>query len=196
MNAAVTAIYARVSSKRQDLRSQLPDLQRWEAGQDEPVRWYTEKHSGTKLMQPEWKRLEEDLRAGLVKRVVVWRLDRLGRTAAGLTALFEELRTRKLPLVSIRDGFDLSTPAGNMMAGVLASLAQYETEVRRERQAAGIEAAKAAGKSWGGRKKGKRYKVLPAVERQIRKLLASGESKAAVARSLQINRSTIYAVLG
>jgi DNA invertase Pin-like site-specific DNA recombinase len=74
---------------------------------------------------------------------------RLGRTSAGLTALFDELVNRKVNLVSIRDGIDLFTPAGRMMAGVLASVAQYETEVRSERSMAGQAVARAKGKHMG-----------------------------------------------
>ncbi len=57
-------------------------------------------------------RLLTDIRAGKVKAVVVWRLDRLGRTAKGLTALFDELVALKVNFVSLRDGMDLGTPAG------------------------------------------------------------------------------------
>lgn len=63
---------------------------------------------------------------GEVSTIVVWRLDRLGRTASGLTKLFDELRARKVNLVSLRDGLDLATPAGRLMANVFASVAQYE----------------------------------------------------------------------
>ncbi len=78
------AIYARVSSKQQDIRSQEPDLKRWaEAFADGPVKWYTDKASGRTMDRPEWKRLEEDLAVGKIVKIVVWRLDRLGRTAAG-----------------------------------------------------------------------------------------------------------------
>ena len=85
--------------------------------------------------------------------VVVWRLDRLGRTAKGLTALFEDLLGRGVDLVSLEDGLDLATPAGRLMANVLASVAQYETEVRADRVLAGQAVAKANGKTWGGRPK-------------------------------------------
>ena len=96
---------------------------------------------------------------GKASSMVVWRIDRLGRTAKGLTALFEELRERKINLVSIRDGLDLSTPAGRLMANILASVAQYETEVRGERVRAGQEKARAEGKRWGGSRVGVRKRV-------------------------------------
>jgi DNA invertase Pin-like site-specific DNA recombinase len=126
-------IYLRVSSRRQDTRSQEPDLKRWAAAQDRPVRWYRDKFTGRTMDRPGWRKLEADIKAGKVAKVVVWRLDRLGCTARGLTALFEDLQGRRVGLVSLREGLDLSTPAGRLMAHVLASVAQYETEVRAER---------------------------------------------------------------
>ena len=73
--------------------------------------------------RPGLNRLLADVSAGKVARVVVWRLDRLGRTAKGLTALFEDLAARKVNLVSLKDGLDLKTAAGRLMANVLASVA-------------------------------------------------------------------------
>ena len=85
------AIYMRVSSRQQDTRSQEPDLSRWaDAYADAPVKWYTTKFTGKTMDRPGWRRLEADMIAGMVSKIVVWRLDRLGRTAAGLTALFED----------------------------------------------------------------------------------------------------------
>ena len=102
------------------------------------------------MERPGWQKLERDMAAGKVAKVVVWRLDRLGRTARGLTALFEELRNRKVGLVSVKDGLNLSTAAGRLLAHVLASVAQFENEVRSERIVAGQAAAREAGKTWGG----------------------------------------------
>src|SRR5689334_9756488 len=148
----VKAIYLRVSTKQQDQRSQEPDLKKWTAGQDEEIVWYRDQFTGKTMQRPGMERLLADMRAGKITSVVVWRLDRLGRTARGLTALFEELRERNVGLVSLKDGLDLSTPAGRLMANVLASVAAYETEVRAERVLAGQAAARAAGKRWGGSK--------------------------------------------
>ena len=147
------AVYIRVSSKNQDTRSQEPDLKRWAQSQDKPVKWYGDKFTGKTMDRPGWSKLEADIRAGKVSTVVCWRLDRLGRTAKGLTALFQELQDRRVGLVSIREGLDLSTPAGRLMAHVLASVAQYETEVRGERVRAGQAAARAAGKVGAARRR-------------------------------------------
>lgn len=189
------AIYIRVSSRRQETKSQEPELKRWAESQDLPVKWYRDKLTGKTMDRPGWRKLESAMQAGRVATVVVWRLDRLGRTASGLTSLFEDLRNRKVGLVSLKDGLDLSTPAGRLMANVLASVAAYETEVRGERVRAGQEVARANGKRWGGSEAGKRKKVTPVQERMIREQYAAGESKAAIAKAVGLSRPTIYSVL-
>ena len=191
------AVYMRVSTRRQDTRSQEPDLKRWcEAfGDGSPVKWYRDKASGKSMDRPGWKRLEAAIDSGRVSRLIVWRLDRLGRTASGLTALFEKLQQRRVTLVSVRDGLDLSTPAGRMMANVLASLAMYENEVRSERIAAGQEAARAAGKRWGGSEKGRRLKVTDEQIATIERMQLDGESKSAMARATGLSRPAVYSIL-
>jgi DNA invertase Pin-like site-specific DNA recombinase len=191
------AIYPRVSSKQQDLRSQLPDLKRWAEAyaDDQPVVWYTDKATGKTMDRPGWRKLEADIAAGKVSKVVVWRLDRLGRTASGLTALFDDLRERKVSLVSLRDGLDLETPSGRLMANVLASVAAYENEVRSERIVAGQAVARANGKRWGGSKPGRRKSVTSDQIAVIRRLKAEGTSVATIARTVQLSRPTVYGVL-
>jgi DNA invertase Pin-like site-specific DNA recombinase len=189
------AIYLRVSSKNQDHRSQKPDLEAWAAAQSLPVVWYRDKFTGKTMDRPGWDKLQAAIDRGEVAGVCCWRLDRLGRTAKGLTALFAALCERKVNLVSLREGIDLGTPAGRMMANVLASLAQFETEVRAERVLAGQAAARAEGKTWGGRKPGTRIRVTEEKERTIRKLHKEGESIASIARITELSRPTIYAVL-
>jgi len=78
-------IYLRVSSnKGQDTKSQEPDLQTWAKAQSEETVWYKDRFTGTTMERPGLDRLLADVRAGKVKKVIVWRLDRLGRTAKGL----------------------------------------------------------------------------------------------------------------
>ncbi len=191
------AIYLRVSTRRQDTRSQEPDLHKWaDAFADgQPVRWYRDKATGKTMDRPGWKRLEGDVDAGKVSAVVVWRLDRLGRTASGLTALFEKLSTRRVNLVSLKDAVDLSTAAGRLIANVLASVASYENEVRAERIVAGQHAARAAGKRWGGSRKGRRLTVTDEQVESIRRLKSEGTKIAAIARSTGLSRPTVYSLL-
>lgn len=189
------AIYGRVSSKRQDLASQMPDLEKWAAAQSEPVKFYKDKFTGKSMDRPGWQKLQAAVDRGEVSKVVCWRLDRLGRTAKGLTALFSDLTEKKIPLVSLKDGIDLSTASGRMLANVLASVAQFETELRAERVLAGQAAARAAGKSIGGRKAGTRVRLTVEKERAVRRLYKTGTSVSEIARTLQLSRPTIYKVI-
>ena len=98
----------------------------------DPVRWYRDTFTGTQMERPGWDTLTTDLRAGLIRQIVIWRLDRLGRTTSGLVNLLEELRDRKVGLVSLRDGaLDPTTPTGRLIYTILSSVATYETEVRK-----------------------------------------------------------------
>lgn len=189
------AVYVRVSSNKQELRSQVPDLEKWAETQELPVKFFRDKASGKTMQRTGWQRLSAALGRREIETLCCWRIDRLGRTASGLTALFDELQKLGVNFVSLRDGVDLSTPAGRMLANVLASVAQFETEVRAERVNAGIAAAKAAGKRWGGSKPGVRKVVTPAQERAIVALKEGGETITAIAKAVSLSRVTVYDVL-
>ena len=192
-------IYMRVSKGNgQDLGSQKPDLDRWAAAQTEPVTFYTDKQTGKTMDRPGFNRLMADIATGKIKTVVVWRLDRLGRTAKGLTALIEDWSKAKVNLISLKDGLDLSTPAGRLMANVLASVAAYETEVRAERIHAGLEVARANGVKLGrkpGDGKGKRIVVTPEQEQIVKRLKSEGQGVSAIARTTGLSRPTIYSIV-
>src|SRR5258706_20012 len=99
------AIYLRVSSSSQDTRSQEADLKAWVAVQDgQQVEFYRDKVSGASFAREGWQRLWADVQAGKVTKIVVWRLDRLGRTALEMLHLYRELETLKVDLHSLRDG--------------------------------------------------------------------------------------------
>jgi len=189
------AAYLRVSSKKQDTKSQTPDLKRWIAAyaDDVPVKWYTDKFSGKTMHRPAWDRLEKDLRAGKVAKIVIWKIDRLGRTSSGLTALYDDLKRKKVTLISVTEGFDLLTPAGRLVADLLAGVAQFENEIRSERVRAGQAVAQAAGKKWGGSKKGRR--VSSEKIEIIRRLRDEGKPIAGIARTVELSRPTIYSIL-
>jgi DNA invertase Pin-like site-specific DNA recombinase len=193
-----TAIYARVSTGRQDLRGQEGDLAVYKAAVEargEKVVTYTDKATGADFERPGWAKLWQAVLDGRIGKVVVWRLDRLGRTAGPLIALLDELAARGVGFASIRDGFDPSTPAGRLTRNVLASVAQFETEVRRERQLAGIEAVREANGGrcpWGGREKGSHNVVTRDKIEAVRKLHADGHPIAAIARVTHLSRPTIY----
>src|SRR5262249_6501612 len=150
----------------------------------EEVKVYREKGTGTNYNRPEWERLWTAIKAGQVTRLIVWRLDRLGRTTGPTIELLDTLEKIGGAFLSLRDGFDPSTPAGRLTRNVLASVAQFETEVRKERQMAGIEAArKENGGScpWGGRPEGPNKSTAEKIP-TIKSLLAEGKSIAEVSR--------------
>lgn len=191
------AIYSRVSSKRQDTASQKADLEKWAASHagDSPVVKYEDHFSGRTMARPAWEELMSAVRCGSVEKIVVWRLDRLGRTAKGLTALFDELPQVNVGLVSIRDGLDLDTAAGRLMANVLASVAQYETEIRAERVLAGQQKARQIGKRWGGSEAGRLLHLTREQVETIIRLDQEDRPKAAIARATGVSRPTVYRIL-
>jgi DNA invertase Pin-like site-specific DNA recombinase len=190
-----SAIYCRVSSRDQSHASQLPDLERWAEAHGGPVAWHKDTFTGKSMNRPGMDRLMVDLYAGRLERIVVWRLDRLGRTTKGLCQLFDELTERKVDLVSIKDGFSLASPAGRLHARILASVAEYETEVRAERVAAGQAVARRNGKKWGGSKKGWRWKVKPDQQAAILEMHGAGKPITQIARITGLSRPSVYRIL-
>src|SRR5262249_24507360 len=104
----LTAIYTRVSTNKQDSRSQDADLKAWASAEEskgEAVRWYSDKSTGTDYDRPGWKKLAQDLLVGKISRLVVWRLDRLGRTAGETIRLLDGLEGKGVSFFSLRDCF-------------------------------------------------------------------------------------------
>lgn len=189
------AFYPRVSTKSQDTKMQMPALEAFAKRQAEPVVWYQEKFTGKTMDRPAWNKLQSAITADQVSAVVVWKLDRLGRTTLGLVKLFEELQERGIKLVSLTEGIDLSTPAGRKFARDLASAAEYEREVIGERIREGIAVARASGKRWGGSKKGVRKKVTPTQIKAIKQMRQEGELIKNIALAVGLSRPTIFSVL-
>jgi DNA invertase Pin-like site-specific DNA recombinase len=193
--ATTTAVYLRVSSDAQTTASQQADMNSWRKAHAPDALLFTDKFTGKTMDRPAWSRLYGEIQAGRINTVAIWRLDRLGRDVAGVSAILKEFRQRKINLVSLKDGLDLSTPAGTLMANVLASVAQFETEVRAERVAAGQAAAKAKGKKWGGSKPGWHWKVTAEQAAAVREMHQAGKKKTAIARVTGLSRPTIDKLL-
>jgi DNA invertase Pin-like site-specific DNA recombinase len=183
------AVYMRVGTRRQDRASQEPELQRWGDANGGETCWYHDTYTSTYMDRPVFRQLLRKMETGLVDTLVVWRLNRSGRTAKGLTDLTEDLVTRNVNLVSLKDGLDLSTAAGRLMANVLASVAAYEAEVRAERIRAGQVVARAAGKHLG-RPAGIRTpaKVTREQDTLVRRMRSQGEPIASIARATGLSR--------
>jgi DNA invertase Pin-like site-specific DNA recombinase len=119
--------------------------------------------------------------------LVVWRLDRLGRSLRDLLDISEMLRERGVALRSLTDHIDTATAAGRMLYAVLGAVAQFERDVLRERTVAGMRAAKSRGEHIG-----RPAALTPAQVREAKKMLDRGESPNHVARILRVGRSTLY----
>jgi DNA invertase Pin-like site-specific DNA recombinase len=179
--------YARVSTGHQSLDQQLDALQ--EAGVD-PKRVYRDKLSGasTREQRPGLASLLDYARPG--DAIVVVGIDRLGRNAAEVMTTIRELRDRDIVLRSLREGIDTSNSTGRMVAGVLASLAELELELGRERRAAAREARRARGQHIG------RPRALDVKKAGLaQRMHASGESASTIANTLGVSRATVYRVL-
>ena len=179
--------YARVSTAHQSLDQQLDALTA--AGVD-ATRVYTDELSGTSTRQqrPGLTALLDYARQG--DAVVGVGIDRLGRNATEVMTTIRDLGERGIVLQSIREGIDSSTASGRMVAGVLASLAELELELGRERRAAARDARRARGQSIG------RPKALDASKAAlVQRMHASGESATTIAATLGVSRATIYRVL-
>ena len=172
--------YARVSSEDQNLTMQLDALKA--AG---CKRIFTDKRGGAQADRPGLKEALSYLRES--DTLVIWKLDRLGRSVKGLIDLVNEMQRQRVHLKSLTDGIDTQTPAGRFFFHVMASLAQMERELIIERTRAGLEAAKRRGRVGGRKRRMTETKIKAA-----KGLLAAGTSPREVAQSLGVSVPTLY----
>ena len=173
--------YARVSTDDQDLSIQKAALDR-----DGCAIVFEEKRSGTKRDG----RDQLDLALKVLTKgdtLVVARLDRLGRSLRDLANIAYEIDVAGAHLRVVEQSVDTATSAGRAFFGMLAVFAQFETDVRRERQAEGIDRAKKEGAYTGAK---------PRIDRrEVMQLVQAGQGPAAVARQLGISRMSVYRIL-
>ena len=178
--------YARVSTTGQDLDAQLVALTA--AGVD-AERIYTDKLSGSaKTARPGLKAMIDYTRAG--DTVVVTAVDRLGRSVAEVTRTIAELGERRIILRALREGIDTTTPTGRAVAGIMATLAELELELGRERRAASRASRRSRQLPIT-----KPHKLTPARQDQLRRLAATGEPVRELAAAFGIGRATAYRYL-
>jgi len=148
---------------------------------------YAEKRSGKSIARPELDRLRADARAGKIRRLYVYRLDRLARS--GIRDTFEvvdELRRHGVELVSVADGFSLDGPAAEIVLAVMAWAAQMERFAINERIAGARERVEAEGGKWGRPKRLDNAQIAKVI-----RLRGEGRTLRAIARDLKIPLSTV-----
>ena len=172
--------YARVSTDDQNPDMQVDDLKKAECKEI-----FVDKISGAGKEKPELKKALSYLREG--DTLVVWKLDRLGRSVRKLIELTDELENRSINFKSLTDSIDTSTPSGRFFFHVIASLSEMERELLIERTQKGLAAARKRGRI-GGRKR----LMTPAKIDSAKKLLAAGSFPKEVAANLGISVPTLY----
>lgn len=172
--------YARVSTPEQDLTPQLDALR--EVGCE---RTFSDHASGAKANRAGLADALSHARDGDV--LVVWKLDRLGRTMKGLVDLSAELAEKGVGLRSITDGIDTTSTAGKLVFHILAAMAEMERDLVRERTTAALMVAKR-----GGRVGGRKTVMTPKRLEAARKLLASGMTVREVAPAIGVSVPTLY----
>lgn len=176
--------YARVSTNDQTTDLQRDALEK--AGCD---RILTDVASGTKTRRPELNHMLDLLREG--DTVVVWKLDRLGRSVRNLVDLMTTFDEKGVQFRSLTESIDTSTPGGTLVFNIFGSLAQFERDLIRERTRAGLEAARAR-----GRKGGRPAKLDEKQVREVRRLYGSRTVTVdQIAAMMHVGRSTVYRCL-
>jgi len=179
--------YARVSTKDQVLDLQIDALK--QAGCHKIFR---EIVSGSKADRPEWLELLDEIQEG--DTLVIWKLDRMGRSLHHLVTIVNELVSKNINIISLQDPLNTTTAQGRLIFNMFASLAEFEKDLIRERTMAGLKSARARGRM-GGRPKGlseKARKTACTAEALYKqKELTSDE----IAKQLNISKTTLYSYL-
>ena len=173
--------YARVSTLDQNLDLQIDALN--QAG---CKKIFQEKITGTKLKREQLKNAIDYLRAGDV--LVIWKLDRLGRSLKDLLLIVNELNQKEIGLKSLHENIDTTTPTGKLIFHIFASLAEFEKDVIKERTNAGLKAARARGRVGGRPKKltDKQLTLLKTLHQDKNTSLSD------ISNILGISKKTIY----
>src|SRR6266550_3092410 len=176
--------YARVSKVEQHLALQLDALKKYGC-----IRIFTDKQTGTRFDRVELVKALDYLNSG--DTIVVWNLDRLGRSLKQLIETVENLQKRQVNLVSLTEHIDTTTATGKLFLQFIAMLAEFERNLISERTKAGLDAARARGRV-GGRPK------LPPTESKVviaKQLHASNTPIKTILKTLNIKKSTFYRYL-
>jgi DNA invertase Pin-like site-specific DNA recombinase len=184
-------IYARVSTNdQQTIPLQIRALREYSVRRGWTIALQVKEVGSGASQRQQREKLLDAARRREIDVVLVWRLDRWGRSVADLLATLQELEYLGVGFVSLTEALDLTTPTGRAMAGLLAVFAEFEREILRERVRAGLAHARQNGTKLGRPATAARHAP------EIRKLHHAGVSRAEIARRLQIGRTSVRRILG
>ena len=182
-------LYARVSTAdQQTLPMQISAMREYAEQRGWEVVVTVQDINGGTKQRPKREELIKLARQRKLDVIVVWRLDRWGRSLSDLTQSLEELRALKVDFVSVTEGLDFTTPIGRAMAGMLGIFAEFERDVLRERVKAGMAHARLQGQVLG------RPTTARDKADEIKELIAAGLSKKEIANRLGVGRASVYRV--
>jgi putative DNA-invertase from lambdoid prophage Rac len=194
MKSEKVGIYARVSTsdKGQDPELQLKDLRRYANARGWKVfgEYVDIGESGSKDKRPQLDRLMEDARKRRIDGILVWKLDRFGRSLKALVNTLEELKGLGVQFVSYTENLDFSTPAGRAMANLIGVFAEFERDLIRERVKAGIQNAKSK-----GIRVGRRPLIDPGLLRTIADMRSKGMTIRKISKAIRLSRSLVHKTL-
>jgi len=183
-------LYARVSTQdQQSIALQTRALREYAARRGWTIALQVNEIGSGASQRERREQLLEGARRREIDVVLVWRLDRWGRSVTDLLATLQELEHLGVGFVSLTEALDLTTPAGRAMAGLLAVFAEFEKEILRERVRAGLAHARMEGKRLG------RPQTAGRKVDRIRELHDKGVSKAEISRRLKIGRTSVRRLL-
>jgi len=183
-------LYARVSTDdQQTLPMQSRAMREYAARRGWTIAMQVREVGSGAAQRQAREKLLEAARRREIDVVLVWRLDRWGRSVTDLLATLQELEHLDVGFVSLTEALDLTTPAGRAMAGLLAVFAAFEREILAERTRAGLAHARQTGKRLG------RPATAAVHAAEVRKLYRAGVSKSEIARRLRIGRTSVRRVL-
>jgi putative DNA-invertase from lambdoid prophage Rac len=179
-------LYARVSTHdQQTLPMQLSAMRDYAAKRGWKIALEVQDIGSGASLRPKREDLVRAVRRREVDQIVVWRLDRWGRSLLDLVGTLQELASLNVGFVSLSEALDLTTPSGRALAGMLSVFAEFERDILRDRVKAGIAQAGKEGRPHG------RPPTVAKYVQQIRSLAKKGLSKSEISRRLQISRTSV-----
>ena len=185
------AIYARVSTDKQTTDLQLNELRDFvkRSGWTIYQEFIDEGYSGSNTKRPAFSEMMDQAKKRRFDTLVVWKLDRLGRSLKDLINTLDELGSLGIDFISYDNKLDTTTPSGRLVFNVIGAVAEFEKDIIRERVKAGLVAAKARGKRLG------RPPISPHLSNQAKELRSKGLSHRKIAKKLKISEGSVRNLL-